>query len=200
MENGGTFTLNLAMIFLIGFAALLLMLMFGVLREPRRLKRPGTDEHVSGESERRHVTYFPQVRQAMAPEDLAFLASRSSSGLARTVGSERRKVALAYLSCLRDDFMRLWRLARLVASQSPNVGMAQEFARLRLGLIFSLRYEMLRLKFLLGFSPLPQLDALSQVVSRLAIRLETTMKEIGEHAALAAQAASSLDRRGFHTH
>lgn len=102
-------------------------------------------------------------------------------------------IALAYLACLREDFLKLWRLARVIASMSPQVGVGQELARLRLGLTFSMRYEMIRIQFLFGFSPLPELGSLSDVVSRLSIRLETAMKDLGERAALAAKLGSSLD-------
>jgi hypothetical protein len=82
---------------------------------------------------------------------------------------------------------------------APQVGAAQELERLQLGLVFSWRYEMIRLKFLLGFAPLPELGSLSEVVSRLSIRLETTVKDLGERAALAATLTSSLDGRGLNT-
>ncbi|MGC1415494.1 MAG: hypothetical protein WA817_09445 [Candidatus Acidiferrum sp.] len=191
--------MNLALIVLCGFAALLLVLLIGVLRDPRRPENTHGVISISEERERRHVTYFPQVRQAMAPEDFVFLASRGSSRLARRVRLERRRIALAYLSFLRADFLNLWRLARVVASMSPQVGLQQEFARFRMGLVFSVRYEMVRVKFLLGLSALPELGSLSEVVSRLSIRLEAAMKDLGERAALAAKLASSLDGRDLNT-
>ena len=115
------------------------------------------------------------------------------------VRRERRKIALDYLACLRSDFLELWRLARVIASMSPRVGVAQEIERLQLGLAFSWRYEVIRIKFLFGFAPLPDLGSLSDVVSTLSIRLETAMNDLGERAALAAKLASSLDGRGLDT-
>jgi hypothetical protein len=47
-----------------------------------------------------------------------------------------------------------------------------------------------------GLSSVPRLDALSHMVSELAVRMETALKELGERAALAAKAASPLDGRG----
>jgi hypothetical protein len=190
---------NFTLLLLAGFVALLLILLGGVLRAPRKLEKPYAGESYQEESGRRHVTYFPQVRQAMAAEDFAFLASRNLHGLARRVRRERRRIALTYLSCLRADFLRLWRLARVIASMSPQVGIAQEIARFRLGLVFSLRYEMVHVKFLLGFSALPELGSLSELVSKLAIRLEAAMSELGERAALAAKLASSLDGGDLNT-
>ena len=191
--------MNLPLLFLFGFAVLLVLLLAWVLRDSRELPQPTVDLGYAEDLDRRHVTYFPQVRQAMAAEDSAFLASRASQALTRRVRRERRKIALAYLACLRGDFLRLWRLARVIASMAPQVGAAQELERLQLGLAFSWRFEMIRVKFLLGFAPLPELGSLSGVVSRLSIHLETAMKDLGEHAALAAKLASSLDGHGLNT-
>lgn len=191
--------MNLALLLLIGFAVLLFVLLVAVLRGPRRFGKPGAELGSEEESGRRHVTYFPQVRQAMAEEDLAFLSSLGFRELSRRVRKERQVVALAYLSCVRQDFLKLWRLARVIASLSPRVGVAQEIARLRLGVVFYLRYEMVRVKFLIGFSPVPELGTLSEAVSRLAIRLETAMRDLGERAALAAKLASTLDGQDLNT-
>jgi len=184
---------SVTFLLLIAFAVLMLLLLVWVLRDPRKQAKPDSDSDSSEEFGQRHVGYFPQVRQALAAEDFAFLSSRGLPQLRRRVRRERRKIALAYLACLRGDFLKLWRLARVIASMSPQVGVGQELARLRLGLIFSLRYEMIRVKFLFGFSPLPELGSLSDVVSRLSLRLETAMKNLGERAALAAKLGSSLN-------
>jgi hypothetical protein len=199
LEIGGTTKLSLALIALTGFAILLLILVAWILLAPRGHTEPGADLRLAEESDRRHVVYFPQVRQAVGAEDIAYLASRGSRALRRRVRSERRKVAQAYLRCLRGEFLKLWRLARVIASLSPQVGAAQEFARLRLGLFFSLRYELIRFKLLIGFAPLPELGTLSEVVGTLAMRLETAMREMGERAAMASKLASPLEGRGLHT-
>jgi hypothetical protein len=190
---------NLPLSLLFGFAVLLMLLLAWVLRDPRELEQPDADLGNAEDLDQRHVTYFPQVRQAMAAEDSTFLSSRASQVLARRVQRERRKIALAYLACLRGDFLKLWRLARVIASMAPQLGAAQELERFQLGLAFSWHYEMIRMKFLLGFAPLPELGSLSGVVSRLSIRLETAMKDLGERAALAAKLASSLDGHGLNT-
>jgi hypothetical protein len=188
-----------AVIILAAFAALLLVLLAWILHDPRKLAEPDADLNSPEEVGRRHVTYFPQVRQAMAPGDFTFLASRGSRQLSLRVWKERRQISLAYLSYLRNDFLKLWRLARVIASLSPQVGFAQEYARLGLGLDFSLRYEMIRVKFLFGFAPLLELGSLSEVVSRLAMRLETAMNDLGEHAVLAGKLSSPLHGRDLDT-
>lgn len=186
-------------LFLVPFGILLLLLLVWAVRGPRKLAKSGFDLSSAEELDRRHVTYFPQVKQALSDGDCAFLASRGSRALARTVRKERRKIALAYVACLRADFLKLWRLARVIASMSQQVSIVQELERLQLALVFSCRYEMIRVKLLFGFAPLPELGSLSEVVSRLSVRLETAMKDLGERAALAAKLASSPDGRGLRT-
>jgi hypothetical protein len=191
---------NFTFLLLMGFAVLILFLLVWALGDPRKHARNDGELDSTEGFGQRHVSYFPQVRQALAAEDFAFLSSRGTRQLTRRMHRERRKIALAYLSCLRGDFLKLWRLARVIASMSPQVGVAQELARLRLGLEFSMRYEVIRIKFMFGFAPLPELGYLSDVVSRLSIRMETAMNNLGERAALAAKLASSLDDgRGLDT-
>jgi hypothetical protein len=185
--------LILPLLLLASVPVALLVLLVLILRDPREVANSDDDSDSAGQVGRRHVSYFPQVRRALASEDLAFLASRGSRELTSRVRKERRRIGLAYLACLRLDFLKLWRLARVIASMSPQVGLGQELARLRLGLAFSMRYEVIRIKFFFGFAPLPELGFLSDVVSRLSFRLETAMNNLGERAALAAKLASSLD-------
>jgi len=184
-----------ALLLLAGFAVVLLILLAWILLDTRKFTKPEAHLDFTEESDRSHATYLRQVRQAMAVEDFEFLAARGSRELSQRTRKERRRIVLAYLYCLRNDFLKLWRLARVISTMSPKVGVAQEFARLRLGLFFFLRYELIRIKFLFGFAPLPELGSLSEVVSRLGVRLETAMRELGERAALAAKLASTLDGR-----
>lgn len=181
-----------------GIAVLLLLLLIVLLRDPERHAWLESDRDAA-ESGHRHVTFFAQIRQALSTEDHEFLAKRGSQRLARRVAKERRKIVLAYLSHLRNEFARLWKLARVIAAMSPEVAAAQEIARFRLGVAFYLRYELIRLKFILRRGPIPELAAVSEVVSTLAIRLETAMSSLGERAALAAEMASTLNRGGLHT-
>jgi hypothetical protein len=182
----------------VGLVAVLLVLLIWSLRGDRK-RTPTVEEAASlEESGRRHVTYLPQVRQALSPVDFAFLASRGSAKLSRRVRKERYHIARSYLSALRRDFEKLLRLARIIAILSPEVGAAQEYERLRLQLRFSWHYQMIRARLFLGFAPLPQLHGLGQMVSALGIHLELAMKELGERAAIAAEMASSPDRSGMH--
>ena len=176
--------------------AVLLLLLTWAIRAPRKDSRGGFDLASLEESGRRHATYFALIRQASSPADIKFLTQKGSPEIVRRVRKERRRVALLYLSQLRDDFQRLLRVARAVAALSPAVGTRQEFERAWLSFEFSWRYQMIRAGFYYGLVPVPQLNALSHMVSDLAVRMETSMKELGERAAMAAKLASSLDGNG----
>jgi hypothetical protein len=190
--------LSLPAVFLFVLVLILLAAAAWALRGPRT--SPQTLNTLDNDdSGRRHVTYFAQVRQAMADEDLTFLEARGSLEMARTVRKERREILLRYLSCLREEYFRIWRLSREVARMSPDVVAEQEFTRLRMALMFCVHYEMVRAKFRLGAAPLPDLRGLSETVSRLAQRLETAMNELGERAALASELSSSLHGGGVNT-
>jgi len=165
------------------------------LRPPSQHQR-FVDEPTSLEQVgRRHCTYLPLVRQALSATDFAFLETRGSRKLASRLRKERRRIALSYLANLHDDFLRLLRLAKAIATLSPEIATAQELERLWLSFQFACRYQLLWAGLFTGVPSLGRLDGLSQMVSELAVRMETAISELGERAAIAAQLASSLDRR-----
>jgi hypothetical protein len=133
----------------------------------------------------------------MSEEDFEFLAARGPVRLVRRAHKERQRIALLYLADLRADFQRLLRLAKVIAVLSPEVAASHEFERLRLSIRFSWRYHMVLLGLHSSLLLLPQLNGLSQIVSELAFRMESAMKELGERAAVAAELASTLNRRGL---
>jgi hypothetical protein len=182
--------------FYVSLVVLLLLLLGWALRTPPKRGRTSVGPAAFEETGQLHVTYLPQIRQALASADFEFLTSRVSDKLTRRVRKERRRIVLIYLSALQEDFQRLLRMARVIAVLSPEVGAAQEFERLRLGVQFTLRCQMIRMRLLCGIATLPQLSGLSQMVSGFAVRMETAITELGERAALATELASSLERRG----
>jgi hypothetical protein len=185
--------------FVLYFAAvaLLLVLLFWALGAPVRHAGGSKDETaLLGQMGRRHATYLPLIRQALSPVDIGFMAARGSVKVARRMRQERRGIALSYLTALREDFTRLLRLATVVAALSPEIATAQEAERVWLNAQFAWRYQMLRVALHAGVFPQRRLDALSHMVSELAVRMETTIRELGERAANTAKLASSLDERG----
>lgn len=188
--------MNLALI--VGAIAILLLALFWTLCSPRRDTLTDTSEIGPVEEPTRpHATYFGVIRQAMSQQDFEFLATRAPVRLVRRAHRERQRIAMLYLADLRADFQRLLRLARVIAVLSPEVAASHEFQRLRLILRFSWRYRMVRFGLYAGLLLLPQLSGLSAMVSDLAFRMEAAMQELGDRAAVAAELASTLNRRGL---
>ncbi|HME13543.1 MAG TPA: hypothetical protein VKF79_11805 [Candidatus Acidoferrum sp.] len=141
-----------------------------------------------------NVEYFSQIHQALGAQDREFLLTKGGARLARIVDHERRGVALDFLRALRQEFAHGMRQARVIASLSPEVDTMQEFERLWLTTVFHVRLQALRAQLLLGRRPVSEMIMVSNVVSRLNVRMETAMKELGERAALAAELASTAHR------
>jgi hypothetical protein len=186
------------MLFLTVAVAILIGLLFWALRAPRHSNPAGRAglEPIE-EAARQHATYFGVIRQAMSEQDLKLLAMRGPVRLVRRAHKERQRIALLYLADLRADFERLLRLSRVIAVLSPEVAASHEFERLRLTIRFSWRYQMVLLGLYAGLLLLPQLSGLSQIVSELAFRIESAMKDLGERAAIAAELASTLNSGGL---
>jgi hypothetical protein len=189
--------LSLNIILFFAFVALLLVGLGWGLRRPRKRRKLPVDPRSLEVTGQRHAAHLPQIRQALAATDYDFLAKEASREVERRVRRERRAVALAYLAALREDFQNLLRMARVIAVLSPEVAASQEFETMRLMVKFSWRYEMIRWMLLADIAPLPQLHGLSDLVSGLSVRIEAALRELGERAAVAAELASSVNRRGL---
>lgn len=191
--------MSLSLILFFGSVAALLLGLSWALWKPRERKHLERDPRLLEERGQRHTNYLPQIRQALAAADYDFLSKKASRRTQRRVRRERLNVTMAYLGALRGDFENLLRMARAIAVLSPKVAVAHEFERLRLTAKFAWRCQMIRWKLLTGLTPLVQLAGLSDLVSGLSVRLEQAMKELGERAAVAAELASSKNRRGMGT-
>ena len=179
-----------------GLVGVLLLLFVWAARKRASKDSPLLEATALEECGRGHVAHLPQIRQALAETDSLYLSRRAPAIVAKRVRRERRRVALAFLSAVRDDFQNLLRMAKIVARLSPEVAALHEFERIRLTIVFAWHYQMIRLQLRCGLLPIPQLDGLSSLVSALSVRMETAMNALGERAALASQMASSFDRRG----
>ena len=189
--------MSLPLVLFVGFISILLLVLGWAAWGPRERREVSADPFAFEDGGQQHVNYLPQLRQALSPADYDYLSKRASRGVQRRVRRERRKVARAYLQALRGDFQSLLRMARVIAVLSPEVAAMQEFERVRLTVMFSCRYQMIRWKFLAGLFPMTQLGRLSDLVSGLSVRMEAAMKELGERAALAAELASSINVPGL---
>jgi hypothetical protein len=187
--------LSVASYFFFVIVALLFVLFFWSLRNPKRPTLPAASSVIPQDLQGSHVTHLPQIRRALAPADFAFASKRIPAKALRRMQRERRNVALAYLSALRTELERLLHTARIVASLSPEVAGGQELERLVLTLNFVCRYWVIRMSVWAGFTPLPQISDLGDLLSAYSVRLEEAIRELGERAAMVAEMVSSPDRR-----
>jgi hypothetical protein len=176
-----------------------LVLLFWWSTRSRR-KAPGQSKGAGLEdAEKNHAIHCAQIRQALSRADLEYLAAAGGTLLAKRVRIERRRIAAAYVTALGSDFYQLVRLGKVIAKLSPEVVALKEFDRLALTAQFLWRSRILQLRLFLGMTALPQVVAVSDLVSSLGVRIEGALKELGERAALAVEMASAVDRRGLNT-
>jgi len=179
----------LAVVFALAVAALLLV----ASRSSRRVRRR-RDGLAVLDSAPQHLCNMGPIRRSQDGVDLEYVASRGGRELAKRLRRERHEVALLYLDSLRADFEQLLRIARVVALLSPEVSSSHEYERLRLALQFRFRFQLVKLRLLFGDAAMPQVAALGEMVSTLAIRMETAMQALGERATLAANLALNSER------
>ena len=171
-------------------AALLGVLLWSSARKPRP-ERAASPQSSFFPLPCQHLANLPQIGQAIERADLEYLKTRVSPATANRVRRERRRIVLAYLDGLREDFDCVVEATTKVAALSPKVEAKHEFQRLRIVAEFRVRYTLLRVKFGIGVSAFDGLGRLAWMVSSLAIDLERAMNEIAAGAALAENGSRS---------
>jgi hypothetical protein len=126
----------------------------------------------------KHYGYFPQIRQALSVADSKYLMETAPPHVAKQALRERRAVARKFLRGLHEDFSNLARLGRIIAALSSEVSRTQETERLILSLKFQILYTLVWLRLSTGNLPLQQLEHLTGLVGRLAMRMDEAMAEI----------------------
>jgi hypothetical protein len=174
-----------------GTTAALLLLLVWALRAGRQ-SRDGFGRLEDGVES--HVQYIPQIQQALSEEDRQYLLAKGGAHLLKVVERDRRKATGEFLDALQSEFHRLLRLVSIVAALSPEVEPMQELERLRLMAVFQCRLQLVRARLRMGSAPSRELGELSDVVSRLNVRMEAAMRMLGERAALAANMLSAVER------
>jgi len=127
-----------------------------------------------------HCPYFPQLRQVLSRGDEQYMRKRASRRLQKRWCAERRRVAQQFLEGLREDFLRLNRLAGTVAALSPGVDRRQEAERFRLALRFRLLFLLVELRLKLGPARLDELTGLANLISTLAVELDRGIAALEE--------------------
>jgi hypothetical protein len=126
----------------------------------------------------KHYAYFSQIRQALSTADFQYLMENAPSNVAKQAIRERRAVVRHFLKGLHEDYSNLARLGRIIAALSPEVSREQETERLILSLKFQMLYAVVWLRLSTGNLPLPQLEHLTGLVGRLALRMDGAMAKI----------------------
>lgn len=167
-----------------GVALALLLLLLVLLREPAR---PRSQHKLAGKQPLQveelfplHCRHFPQMRHTLQQDDERYLAQRASKKILRRWRAERRKVALAFLAGLREDFGNLSRLAREVAALSPRLSPGQERELFWLGLRFQALSLLVEWRLRFGFAPLAGLAQLTDLVGNLAAGVDTAILSLEE--------------------
>ena len=162
-------------IFFVALSGLLLLVAVWLVVRPLRAESQlGPDPSAKIETlVARHCAHFAQMRQALATEDLDFIRRRMPKKDVARLRRERQRALHKYLDAIGEDFARLDRLARILASLSPKVERRDELERLRLELRFRLVFRAARARVLLGVGVgLPTLGQLADVVAGLSRQVE----------------------------
>jgi hypothetical protein len=184
---------------LVGIVVCLLLVLVWALRSTAKNEPPELANCLFGETGRGNASYLPQIRRAMANGDFVYLKSSGHPAMVGRLRKERKKIALMYLSALKEDFEKMVRFSRMVAGMSPEVVTLEEWERVLLTLKFRWSYQVVRLGLILGIPLSAELAGLSEVVSGLAVRMETAIAELGERAAIGMRMDSPLNGGGVDT-
>lgn len=128
-----------------------------------------------------HSQRLPQLRQSLDPADTSYVQSRLSPAKERQWRRERRKIVREFLSGLAEDFARIDRLGRTVASFSPTFSRRQEIERIGLSLRFRVNYRILCVRLALGeLESARQIAGLAELIGNMAARTEAAMARLQE--------------------
>jgi hypothetical protein len=126
-----------------------------------------------------HTQHFPQLKQSLQSTDRTYMRQKATRTLQREWREERRKVLRGFLDGLEEDFAKLDRLARVVASLSPRVSRGEEFARLWLTLRFRLTFRIASIWiFAAGAGQLARLSYLTALLADLSARADAGMARL----------------------
>jgi hypothetical protein len=126
--------------------------------------------------------YFPQVCRALSEEDARFLKLRVAPAVRRSALRARQSVALKFLTGLRDDYQKLDRLARVLASLAPSANQHREAQRIWMAIQFGFRWRVVWLEIWSGAAPISQLQAMSGFIGGLAAQMQLSMNVLQESA------------------
>ena len=165
---------------------MLLALLFYFYARARQERRPAQDSQTAREQRTDeflpadHFRYYPQVRQALSQADWEYLAKRATQASRRRWKATRRRVVRGFLAGLKEDYVRLEKLGRTVASLSPELNQELERERLWLGLRFRACHIVLWAAPLGSRWTLQLLDRTAAALGRMAEKTSTAMDALSE--------------------
>jgi hypothetical protein len=169
--------MNLSILLYVGLSVAVVVTLALMLRGMRAAKTPppALAQIESHEPFPAHCRYFPQIRQALSPDDAEFVTRRLSAPARRQWRAERRRVLRQYLAGLNEDFAGLERLARTVALLSPQVNRSLEAERFWLGVRFRFLHTHALLRLEVGFVTVPEFQQLTELLGGFAAQVEAGM-------------------------
>ncbi|MGH9683430.1 MAG: hypothetical protein ACRD4S_07450 [Candidatus Acidiferrales bacterium] len=128
-----------------------------------------------------HSRRLPQLRQSLDPADASYVQRRLCPAKERQWRRERRKIVRDFIEGLAEDFARIDRLARTVASLSPALSRRQEIERIGLSLRFRVGYRIVCVRLALGeLESRRQITALAELIGNMAAQTEAAMAQLQE--------------------
>lgn len=186
--------MSLSLLLFIALAVVLILILSWAVRPPKKLLL-SVDDVFAAMSEERHYARLPQILQSLREEDTEFLCGSGHGALAGRLRSERKRIALRYLSYLEEEYQLLLEASRILARIAPEVTPLQEFERFKRNVRFVLCCRYLRLRLRLGLQPWNIFGVLSDMEGEMTLRLEVATARLGERASIAAEFPLFLEKR-----
>jgi hypothetical protein len=170
--------MSLEPLIIAGISLALLLAGLGLLLLPLKAEAsldPGLPT-ITKEIAAHHFRHLAQLRRVLTDEDRPFINSRLPAGSANRLRLERRAALRKYIVGIGEDFACLDRLAREVASLSPNVEHRYESDRLFLEFRFRILYRLALMRLgTAGSLPFAAVAHLSEIVGSLSRQVEGMM-------------------------
>ncbi|HKM67747.1 MAG TPA: hypothetical protein VJX70_11320 [Candidatus Acidoferrum sp.] len=178
--------MSASLLFFILIALVILALLLWASRSPKPQFPSGLDAF-EALSESRHCSRLPQILRALQPEDTEYLRKDGHAALMHTVRQQRRRIALAYVEQLQNEFETLLEISRVLAVMSPEVIATQEFERWKLSTVFAMNCAWLRWRLRLGLRPFAGLALLTGMATNIIRQLEAAISGISQAAVMGSE-------------
>ena len=126
-----------------------------------------------------HAQHFPQLRQALATPDEAYVRRRASGEIERHLHEDRRRIVESFLAGLAEDFGRLERLMRVVRKMSPAESWIRQSRRAIARFQFRVNYRIASLRIPSArLKSTKRLARLTELVGNLSEQVEAGMARL----------------------